>query len=56
MATLHARKQGPFKALYDRLIEKGKPKKVALIAVGRKLVTILNALLKADVLYDPQYT
>jgi transposase len=55
MASLQARKRGPFKALYDRLIEKGKAKKVALTAVGRKLVTILNALLKADTTYDPQY-
>lgn len=55
MATIQARKQGPFKALYDRLIAQGKAKKVALTAVGRKLVTILNALLKADTTYDPQY-
>jgi transposase len=55
MASLHARKCGTFKALYERLIAKGKAKKVALTAVGRKLVTILNALLKADITYDPHY-
>jgi transposase len=52
MATMQARKHGPFKALYQRLIEKGKAKKIALTAVGRKLVTVLNALLKANSLYD----
>jgi transposase len=55
MGSLQARKHGPFKALYDRLIEKGKAKKVALTAVGRKLVVVLNALLKADTLYNPNY-
>lgn len=34
----------PLKALYDRLLERGKPKKLALIAVARKLLTFLNAI------------
>jgi len=34
----------PLKALYNRLLERGKPKKVALIAVARKLLTYLNAI------------
>lgn len=55
MATLQARKHGHFKALYQRLLEKGKPKKLALTAVGRKLIVILNALLKADTLYNPKH-
>ena len=33
------------KAFYDRLVEKGKPKKVALTACMRKLLTVLNAML-----------
>jgi transposase len=53
MAALTARRHGRFKALYDRLIAKGKARKAALTAVGRKLVTILNALIKADTPYDP---
>jgi transposase len=32
---------------YERLISKGKAKKVALTACMRKLLTILNAMLKA---------
>lgn len=32
---------------YQRLLEKGKPKKLALIAVARKLLTHLNSLMKS---------
>ncbi|MBV9990435.1 MAG: IS110 family transposase, partial [Alphaproteobacteria bacterium] len=31
---------------YERLITAGKPKMVAIIAVARKLLTILNAILR----------
>ena len=34
------------KAFYDRLVAAGKPKMVAIIAVARKLLTILNAILR----------
>ena len=34
------------KAFYERLIAEGKEKMVALIAVARKLLTILNAILR----------
>jgi len=40
------RSNGPLKAFYRRLVEAGKPKMVALIAVARKLLTILNAILR----------
>jgi transposase len=36
----------PLKAFFDRLVEAGKPRMVALIAVARKLLTILNAILR----------
>lgn len=36
----------PLKAFYDRLIEKSKPFKVAMVAVMRKLIIIANVLLK----------
>lgn len=55
MAALAARRHGRFKDLYERLIAKGKANKVALTAVGRKLVTILNALVKANAPYDPAH-
>jgi len=34
------------KAFHQRLIAAGKPKMVAIIAVARKLLTILNAILR----------
>ena len=47
MATLAAtRYNSVMRAFYQRLLEAGKPKKVALTACMRKLLTILNAMLK----------
>lgn len=46
MAALSARRKGPFKAIYERLIAQGKAKKVALVAVMRKLVITLNAIIR----------
>lgn len=47
MPTLTAIRYNPaLKALYLRLIGRGKPAKVALTAAMRKLLTILNAILK----------
>ena len=47
MAALTAIRYNPFlKALYQRLIKKRKPPKVALTAVMRKMIVYLNALLK----------
>ena len=34
------------KAMYDRLVDAGKPKKLALIAIARRLLTILNAIVR----------
>jgi transposase len=48
MATLTATRFNPvIRAFYDRLCKAGKPKKVALVACMRKLLTILNAMLRA---------
>ena len=47
LAALCGRRWNPrLKVFYDRLIAAGKPKKVALIACARKLLTILNAMLR----------
>ena len=52
MATLTATRFNPrIKAFYQGLLRKGKPKKVALTAAMRKLLTILNTLLKRDMLW-----
>jgi transposase len=36
----------PLRAFFDRLVAAGKPRMVAIIAVARKLLTILNAILR----------
>jgi transposase len=47
MATLVATKHNNIiKGFYTHLCERGKPKKVALVACMRKLLTILNAMIK----------
>jgi transposase len=51
MAALVATRFNPIlKIFYDRLVAAGKPKKVALVAVMRKLIVLLNHLLK-----NPQF-
>lgn len=47
MGALVAKRYNPvLRAFFDRLVAAGKPKMVALIAVARKLLTILNAILR----------
>jgi transposase len=47
MGAMVAKQHNPvLKAFFDRLIAAGKPKMVALIAVARKLLTILNAVVR----------
>jgi transposase len=47
MAALNAvRRANPFKTFYSRLRQAGKPAKLALIAVARKLLTVLNAMMR----------
>lgn len=45
-ALVAARHNPVLKAFRDRLVANGKPKRVALVAVARKLLTILNAILR----------
>jgi len=45
----------PLAAFYQRLIAAGKPKLVALIAVARKLLTILNAMIKSKKPWDEEH-
>jgi transposase len=45
MGAMVAKRYNPvLKAFFDRLVAAGKPQMVALIAVARKLLTILNAI------------
>ena len=47
MGAMVARRHNPvLKAFFGRLVAAGKPRMVALIAVARKLLTILNAILR----------
>lgn len=49
MSALSASQHNPpLKAFYQRLLKKGKPKKLALVAVARKLLTMLNDMAKED--------
>jgi transposase len=54
MATLVATRHNPvIRAFYQRLLERGKKKKVALVACMHKLLTILNALLRKHQAWQP---
>lgn len=53
MATLSAMRYNPvIAAYYQRLLAAGKPKKVAMVACMRKLLTILNAMLRDGAMWD----
>jgi transposase len=54
MATLVATRWNPvIRAFYQRLRHAGKPPKVAIVAAMRKLLTILNAIVKAQRPWQP---
>ncbi|ECC2479744.1 IS110 family transposase, partial [Salmonella enterica] len=56
MATVVATAHNPvIKQFYGRLVDSGKVKKVALVACMRKLLTILNAMLRKEEEWDPKY-
>lgn len=49
-----ARRCNPgLKAFFERLVAAGKPKMVALVAVARKLLTILNAIVRERKPWQP---
>ncbi|MEL0646243.1 IS110 family transposase [Pseudoalteromonas agarivorans] len=43
-----------FKDLYQRIVKAGKPKKVAIIACIRKLVVIINSMVRDGIMWDPK--
>lgn len=56
MATLVATRYNPvIRAFYQHLLSGGKPKLVALVACIRKLLTILNAMIKAQQPWAPTH-
>ncbi|KLV05163.1 transposase [Photobacterium aquae] len=53
MAMMSAMQCNPvFKATYQRLLDAGKPKKVAIIACVRKMVVILNSMIRDGVMWN----
>ena len=55
MAMMSAMQCNPvFKATYQRLLAAGKPKKVAIIACVRKMIVILNSMVRDGVMWDPK--
>ena len=53
MAALVAMRHNPvIRAFYERLVAAGKPKKVAIVACMRKLLTILNAMLRDQAMWN----
>ena len=56
MAMMSAIQCNPvFKAKYEQLVADGKPKKVALIACVRKMIVILNSMLRDGVKWEVNY-
>jgi transposase len=54
MATISATRFNPvIKAMYQRLLTAGKQKKVAIVACMRKLLTILNAIIRTQTPWQP---
>lgn len=54
IAALVASRHNPvLKAFRDRLVSAGKPKMVAIVAVARKLLTILNAIIRDQKQWQP---
>lgn len=55
MPTLSAVKSNPvIKPFYDSLVTRGKPHKVAMVACIRKLITILNAMVRNNSPWTPE--
>jgi transposase len=56
MATLSAvRYNKPIREFYQHLLARGKLKKVALVACMRKLLTILNSMVKTESEWNPDF-
>jgi transposase len=56
MATLTATRHNPvIRTFYHRLLKAGKLKKVALVACMRKLLTILNAIIRDRIHWNPTF-
>jgi transposase len=52
-AMTAVRSRARFSGIYQALLARGKPKKVAPIAVARKLIVILNAIMRDRIAFQP---
>jgi transposase len=56
MAAMVAARRNPvIKAFYARLVAAGKPKKLALVACMRKLLTVLNVMVRTTTPWNPEF-
>jgi len=53
LAARHAMKNPAFKPFADRLLQAGKPRKLVIIAVARKLLIVLNNMVKQQRAFRP---
>ncbi len=57
MAALSAAQHNPpFRAVYERLVARGKKKIVAIVAVARKLLVVMVTLMRHKRTFDPEWT
>lgn len=54
-ALVASRHDKKMKAFYDRLLQAGKAKKAALVAVMRKIIVCLNAMVRNNTFYQEDY-
>jgi transposase len=54
MAAMNAARFNPvYRPFYERLIADGKPPKVALIAIARRMIVTLNAMVRNGTEWSP---
>ena len=54
-ALVAARHNNVIRAFYQRLVAAGKPKKVALVACMRKLLSTLNTMVRTQTPWNGEY-
>lgn len=56
MSTTTSKTSTGFKTMYENLIGQGKAKKVALVAVMRKILLVMRAVVRSGKAFDPNFT
>jgi transposase len=55
IAVASIRSNPAMRAFYEQLIARGKPRKVAVVACVRKMLTILNAMARSNTPWTPTF-